>query len=176
MNKENMLEGLIALFSQNSKKEISPDDLKVINSVIGQFSESPVEKSADVSVDVKVVEEVITDKAPAELPTLTEVIESTGIEVVEEEIKVETTEPVQNTANEKVEIEADTQQYISKKDFDDFKQQMLDLMSGKQTQSKVVEEPKIEVKEVKPAVGLQKGDPARHNIPKSSDNLSKYMG
>jgi hypothetical protein len=166
MNKESMLDGLVALFSQNSKKEITPEDQQVIDSIITKFDEEPVnEQPTEVVEEVKVSEEDNTVEAPENTESITEEEEQIE-EILEESLENE-------VSNEIVETE-ETNQYISRKDFDDFKKELLSLLS-KETETKVVEEP-TEEQPIKKSVGLQKGDPARHNTSKSSIDTSKYMG
>ncbi len=175
MNKDNLLEGLVALFSQNSKKELSKEDKDLIANVVGRY-ESKAEAAPVVEAKAEPKKEESTQGAAP----VKEEVKAEAASTVAPKAQTQPSTPTapivaantQNTANEKVEKEADTQ-FISKKDFEAFKTELMSMLKP----AEKVEAPKTETpKTAENPVGLQKGDPSRYNTKKSTDDVSKFMG
>jgi glutamyl/glutaminyl-tRNA synthetase len=174
MNKDGLLEGLVALFSQNSKKELSKEDKDLIANVVGRY-EAKAEAAPVVEAKIEPKkEEVATGSAPVKEEVKVEAASTVEpkAEIKSNAAETPVAQATQNTANEIVEKEADTQ-FISKKDFEAFKSELLSMLKPAE---KVEAPEKDEPKTADNPIGLQKGDPGRYNTKKDTSDASKYMG
>lgn len=170
----NLLDGLQALFSNNSKTPVSEADKALIENVMSRYETEAVKAPVEDTpvIEETVLEEVVKDEAPENNePVLETKVETEQVNTEDNSVEANI---VTEEANEIVEIKAE-QEYISKTDMNkmmnDFKNEILAALQG----GTVIPEEKIE-KEIPQPVGLTKGDPSRHITQKPSGSISKYMG
>jgi len=161
-----MLDGLQALFTNNSKKEMSDADKNIVENIMSRYqAEETTTEESPVESTPKTLEEGIEDTTPE----VKEEIDTKVEEKVEETVNEDATDKQHEEANEIVEKEAE-QEYISKSDFtklmSDFKADLIKSLKGETETIPDKGEP----------VGLVKGDPSRHRQPRNTNDVSKYMG